>query len=320
MAIFQSVGEAISAGFRPCLKCTPADKTSRANQAILDACAMMEAAEEPPSLAEIAHSVGLSPSHFHRQFRARTGVTPKEYLDTLRRRRLQSALAGNEPISSALYGAGFGSPSRLYEQSDRQLGMKPKSYGNGGKGVKISYATAECSLGWLVAAVTEQGICAIEMADSEAEAEEALQRRFPQAAIRRDDIRLGEWLPRIVEHIDHPGVHHDLPLDIAGTAFQHRVWKALCDIHPGRTTTYQGLADAIGAPTAVRAVAGACAANPVAIVIPCHRVTRSDGGSGGYRWGIERKLTLLAREREREASPGSGATADHQPGLFDTTA
>jgi AraC family transcriptional regulator of adaptative response/methylated-DNA-[protein]-cysteine methyltransferase len=304
VVIFDSVEEAVTAGFRACMKCTPERAATPIDRAIVDACAMMEAAEEPPSLAEIARTAGLSPSHFHRQFRKGTGMTPKEYLDTIRRRRLQNALGENEPVSSALYGAGFGSPSRLYEQSDRQLGMTPGRYRKGGKGTEIRYATANCTLGWVVAAATEKGICAIELADTEAAAEQALETRFPQASLRRDEEALGEWLPRIVAHVDDPRAGFTLPLDIAGTAFQQRVWKALRDIQPGSTTTYQGLAEAIGSPSAVRAVAGACAANPVAIVIPCHRVRRSNGESGGYRWGIERKLQLLEREARGERETG----------------
>lgn len=298
---FAAAADAERAGFRPCKRCRPqrAEPPPDPRQALVAAaCRMIENAERPPALERLAERIGLSPFHFHRLFKKTTGITPKAYAQACRQRRLQQELQTDAKVSDALYQAGFGASSRLYEQSDALLGMSPGRYKNGAAGVVIRYALAECFLGGLAVAVSERGVCAVELGGERDELVERLGGRFPRAELHSDPRGLGSLVAELVAAIDTPGRACALPLDIQGTVFQRRVWQALRSIPSGTTVSYAELAAAIGRPRATRAVARACAANRLAVLIPCHRVVRSDGDPGGYRWGEASKKRLLAREAE----------------------
>jgi AraC family transcriptional regulator of adaptative response/methylated-DNA-[protein]-cysteine methyltransferase len=260
-------------------------------------CELIEASEEPPTLVELAGAVGLSPSYLHRLFKAAVGVTPKQYAMEKRlghvRERLQ---ADDATVTEALYEAGFGSSSRFYEDITEKLGMKPSEYRDGGQGMRIHSAVAQSYLGWVQVAATAKGICAIDLADSPDDLRERLRARFPKAGLVEDDPNFRALVSQVLSFLESPQDGLDLPLDVQGTAFQRRVWLALREIPPGSTASYGEIAARIGNPKAARAVAGACASNPVAVAIPCHRVVRSDGELGGYRWGQERKSRLLVQE------------------------
>ncbi len=296
---FRSVEEARRAGLRPCKRCKPEDTAPEAERAgiIARACRQIEDAEYPPTLAELADAAGLSQFHFHRLFKAATGLTPKDYAMTLTRQRMRDGLPAAGSVTEAIYDAGYSSSSRFYEKAEGTLGMAPKTYRAGGNGVHIRYAVAPCWLGLAIVAATEKGICALFFGDDEEELAAALRGRFPAARIEAGGEALSEWLSAAIAAVEEPERAADLPLDIRGTAFQQRVWQALREIPPGRTATYTDIARSIGDARAVRAVAGACAANPIAVAIPCHRIIRSDGDLAGYRWGLERKRRLLSRER-----------------------
>jgi AraC family transcriptional regulator of adaptative response/methylated-DNA-[protein]-cysteine methyltransferase len=291
--------EAEAAGFRPCLRCQPDQPPRRARQAALvaEACRLIETAEEAPPLAELAEKAGLSPHHFHRLFRAVTGLTPKGYADAHRARRVREALGRQESVTEAIYGAGFNASSRFYEQADAMLGMTPSDYRAGGAHAEIRFAIGQCTLGAILVARSERGVCAILMDDDPAALLRDLQDRFPRARLIGGDAEFEALVAQVVGFVEAPGIGLDLPLDLRGTAFQQRVWQALREIPPGETVSYAEIARRIGAPGAVRAVGAACGANAIAVAIPCHRVVRSDGGLSGYRWGIERKRDLLAREK-----------------------
>ncbi len=293
--------DAEAAGFRPCKRCTPgAAPPSAARSALLvRACRLIGEAENPPTLGELAAAVGLSPGHLHRVFRAGVGVTPKRYAAALRDRRMQQNLADGAPVTAALYDAGFGASSRFYEGADKRLGMSATDYRKGAAGLTLRYAHAETSLGWLIVAATERGVCAAEFGETPAALLEGLQRRF-SGAVLRPDATLNGWLEQIVGAVETPSNALNLPLDIQGTAFQQQVWRALQTIPSGQTRSYTEVAELIGRPAAVRAVARACASNEVAVAVPCHRVVRSDGELSGYRWGVERKRELLSREAQAE--------------------
>ncbi|HVX96570.1 MAG TPA: bifunctional DNA-binding transcriptional regulator/O6-methylguanine-DNA methyltransferase Ada [Polyangia bacterium] len=277
---------------------TPAQSTTIDRLELVErACRAIEGSPEVPSLASLAAEAGLSSWHFHRVFKAATGVTPKEYADAHRARRARAALERGGSVTDAIYEAGFGSSGRFYEASDRMLGMTPTQYRAGGAAVEIRFAVAPCSLGHALVAASGRGVCAILLGDVPDELSVDLQRRFPRARFVAGDRAFEELVAQAVACVETPRLGLELPLDVRGTAFQHRVWRALREIPVGTTTTYAELARRIGAPRAVRAVAGACAANPVAVAIPCHRVVRGDGALAGYRWGVERKRTLLDRER-----------------------
>ena len=267
---------------------------------------MIEASEEPPSLADLAGAAGLSPSHFHRLFRRIVGVTPKQYAAEKRLSRVRSSLQTSPTVTEAVYEAGYGSSSRFYENATPSLGMKPSVYQQGGQGTRIRFAIAPCSLGWILVAATEVGVCAIEFSDRPESLQERLLARFPQAESVDHDAGFGAWMAQILSFLDAPREKLDIPLDIQGTAFQRRVWQALQGISVGSTASYADIAARVGNPKAARAVAQACAANPVAAAIPCHRVVRSNGDPGGYRWGRERKRTLLEREAQ-ELRTGRGS-------------
>lgn len=291
--------DAETAGFRPCKRCTPdVAPPSTARSALLArACQLIKDAENPLPLGELAAAVGLSPAHLHRVFKAGVGVTPKRYAAALRDRRMQENLASGAPVTAALYDAGFGASSRFYEGADKRLGMSATDYRKGAAGLTIRYAHAETSLGWLIVAATERGVCAAEFGETPAALLSGLQERFFGAELC-PDATLNGWLERVLEAVETPGRTLDLPLDIQGTAFQQQVWRALQSIPSGETRSYTEVAERIGRPAAVRAVARACASNGVAVAVPCHRVVRSDGESGGYRWGAARKRELLSREAQ----------------------
>ena len=286
------------AGFRACKRCKPDQPPLAERRAALVAamCRSIERSERTPSLEELATHAGLSPFHAHRLFKEVTGVTPRAYAAAQRARRLRGELRRGSTVTGAIYGAGYGSSARVYEKSRRLLGMEPSRYRSGGAGQTIRFAVGECSLGAILVAATARGVCAIALGDDPEALVHDLERRFPNAELVGGDRRFERLVAKVVGMVDAPRPGLRLPLDIRGTAFQERVWQALSEIPLGRTTTYSQLARAIGKPKAVRAVAAACAANSVAVAIPCHRVVRSDGSLSGYRWGVERKRALLARE------------------------
>ena len=305
---FATPQEAERAGYRECLRCGPSQSSveERRVQAVRAACAAIDEAEQAPALHELAATVGLSPSHLHRQFKRLVGVTPREYAAGKRAARLRECLHTGRPVADAIYEAGYGSSSRVYETASRTLGMTPGEYRDGGRSVTIEYTVTRSPLGNLLVAATDRGICCIEFGDSETVLRESLTERFPAARLEENDNDLRQWVADITAFIRTPSHGLRLPLDIQGTAFQLRVWKALQAIPPGRTASYRDVAATIGRPTAHRAVANACGANKLALAIPCHRVVRTNGKLGGYRWGLERKRRLLEREAAVEESARTG--------------
>jgi AraC family transcriptional regulator of adaptative response/methylated-DNA-[protein]-cysteine methyltransferase len=299
VSFHRTCADAERAGFRPCKRCRPNEPAlaDRRAGAVRNACRLIEEAEEMPSLAALAQAAGLSRFHFHRVFRAVTGLTPKAYAEAHRGKRLREALVSRDTITAALYGAGFNSNSRLYAASSELLGMTPTQFRAGGDGSVIRFALGECSLGAILVAMTDKGVCAIELGDDPEELVRELQDRFPNATLIGGDQKFEQQVAKVVGFIEAPSHGLDLPLDIRGTAFQQRVWQALRAIPAGSTASYTEIAKRIGRPKAVRAVAQACASNAIAVAIPCHRVVRSDGSISGYYWGVERKRALLARER-----------------------
>ena len=303
---FSSPQEAEAAGYRASRRDAAPSAKGRGDRALLiaRACQTIESADTPPSLDALARQAGMSSFHFHRVFKAETGLTPKAYAAAHRARRLREHLA--EPgasVTRALYDAGFNSSSPFYEASGSLLGMRPGDYRRGGAGSVIRFAVAQCSLGAILVACSQRGICAILIDDDPEVLVRDLQDRFPKAELVGGDATFEALVARVVGFVEAPSIGLDLPLDIRGTAFQQRVWQALRDIPPGDTASYSDIARRIGAPNAVRAVGRACGANAIAVAIPCHRVVRRDGDLTGYRWGIERKRELLRREAgQREAS------------------
>ena len=268
---------------------------------IAAACRRIEGATEPPSLAELAAQAGLSTFHFHRLFKAATGLTPKQYADAHRAGRMRDALSrADARVTDAIFDAGFNATGRFYEQAGAVLGMTPRQYRAGGVDARIAFAIAQTSLGALLVARSARGVCAISLGDDPDALLRELQDRFPRAELVGGDPGFERLVAQVVGLIAQPGIGHDLPLDVRGTAFQQRVWQALRRIPPGQTASYADIAARIGSPKAVRAVAQACAANTLAIAIPCHRVVRSDGALSGYRWGVARKRALLEREATNE--------------------
>lgn len=296
-----TAAECEAAGFRPCRRCKPEQPSQDAQNAekIARACRLVARAEEPPTLAEMAKEAGLSRYHFHRLFKAITGVTPKDYSAGNRAARLRKQLPRSRTVTEAIYDAGFNSNSRFYEKSGALLGMSPSHYRDGGAGAAIRFAVGECSLGSILVASSDKGVCAILMGDDPPALVRSLQDRFPKADLIGADAEFETVVAQVVGFVEAPGIGLDLPLDVRGTAFQQRVWRALREIPAGATASYSDIARKIGAPKATRAVAGACAANALAVAIPCHRVVRNDGALSGYRWGVERKRALLDREARR---------------------
>ncbi|WP_425219781.1 bifunctional DNA-binding transcriptional regulator/O6-methylguanine-DNA methyltransferase Ada [Ralstonia solanacearum] len=300
---FDSPAEAEAAGYRPSRRATPDQTTARAQHAALvaAACRRIEAAMAaggPPTLEMLAQDAGLSPYHFHRLFKSVTGLTPKAYGAAHRARRLREQLGRGSSVTEAIYDAGFNASSRFYEASDRVLGMTASRYRAGGAQTTIRFAVGECSLGAILVAQSERGICAILLGEDPDALVRDLQDQFPKAELIGGDAGFEGLVAKVVGLIEAPSIGLDLPLDVRGTAFQERVWQALRAIPPGTTASYAEIAARIGAPRAVRAVAQACGANHLAVAIPCHRVVRSDGQLSGYRWGVERKRTLLEREAQ----------------------
>ncbi|WP_246116909.1 bifunctional DNA-binding transcriptional regulator/O6-methylguanine-DNA methyltransferase Ada [Denitrobaculum tricleocarpae] len=301
VAFYDHRADAERAGFRPCKRCRPdlPPRAERHRDLVAAACRSLSDAETPPGLAELAADAGLSPHHFHRIFKAAIGVTPKQYAAARRADRMKRALRSGVSVTEAIYDAGFGGNSRFYEQADARIGMTATTFKKGGEGMSIRYATAHSWLGPVVVAATERGICAILFGENERGLKSDLHARFPGAVFEPAEpgSDFQQWIDDTLAFMKAPEAQFSLPLDIAGTAFQEQVWQALRRIPAGQTASYADVAQAIGKPKSVRAVAQACGANPVAVAIPCHRVVRSDGGLGGYRWGLERKKDLLARER-----------------------
>jgi AraC family transcriptional regulator of adaptative response/methylated-DNA-[protein]-cysteine methyltransferase len=289
------------AGYRACRRCRPLEAARRDPQVALveQACRLIEGTAERPTLAGLARGLRVSPAHLQRTFTSITGVSPRAYHEALRSGRLREALRAGHGVSRALYSAGYGSPSRVYERRAARIGMTPATYGKGGTGMTMHYTIRDCALGSLMVAGTDRGLCFVALGDSPARLERTLAEEFPGARRFRDDAVLGDVVRQVLEGIRGREPHGELPLDIRATAFQRLVWTELQRIPPGETITYAELARRIGKPTAVRAVANACARNQVAVVIPCHRAVRSDGGLGGYRWGVERKAALLRAEGGR---------------------
>ena len=291
-------------GFRACRRCRASDPGNHPPQSELvrQVCHLIDKhlqdeSERVPSLSALSAQTGFSPHHLQRTFKRWMGISPRQYADARRLGTLKRQLKKGDDVTTALYEAGYGSSSRLYERANGQLGMTPATYRRGGQGMQIGYAIVDSPLGRLLVAATQKGISALYLGDSDARIESALRREYPNAEIRRDENGMGEWVRRIVKHLQGAEPRLDLPVDVQATAFQRRVWEELRAIPYGATRSYSQIARAIGRPKANRAVARACATNPVSVVIPCHRVVREDGHLGGYRWGLHRKQALLEQER-----------------------
>ena len=300
-----TAGDAQRAGFRPCRRCRPDQPPLRQLHAakIAAICRIITTAQRMPTLAQLAKRAGLSVYHFHRVFKAVTGVTPRAYGTAQRAVRVQNELKNrSKTVTEAIYDAGFNSGGRFYEASSGLLGMTPTDFRAGGADTEIRFAVAQCSLGSILVAQSAKGVCAILLGEDPDALARQLQDRFPRAAIVGGDAAFDRLVAQVVGFVEQPALGLDLPLDVRGTAFQQRVWQALRDIPAGSTASYQEIADRIGARGSARAVAQACAANVLAVAVPCHRVVRMDGSLSGYRWGVERKGTLLAREQEARES------------------
>lgn len=303
---FDTPESAEAAGYRSSRRAHGDQTRAAADRAALvaRACRSIEASETPPRLDDLAAEVGMSPFHFHRLFKAETGLTPKAYSVAWRARRLREELSSPDAsITNAIYGAGFNANSRFYEAADDLLGMRARDYRAGGSGAVIRFAVGQCSLGAILVAQSQRGICAILLGDDPDRLVRDLQDQFPKAELIGRDGAFEQLIAQVVGFVEAPSIGLHLPLDVQGTAFQERVWRALREIPPGATVSYADIAERIGAPKAVRAVAQACATNHLAVAIPCHRVVRRDGELAGYRWGVDRKRELLRREaRGRAAS------------------
>ncbi|HEY0257838.1 MAG TPA: bifunctional DNA-binding transcriptional regulator/O6-methylguanine-DNA methyltransferase Ada [Candidatus Methylacidiphilales bacterium] len=299
VAFHNSTAEAEKAGFRACKRCDPKGPglASQHAEAVATACRMIKEADEFPSLNQLAEAVEMSPGYFHRLFKTTTGLTPKDYANAHRADRMKKALPKRETVTEAIYEAGFNSNGRFYADSSKMLGMKPKEYREGGTGNTIRFAIAECSLGAILVASSEKGVCAILMGNDPDALARDLQDKFPKANLIGGDEKYEKLVAKVIGFIEAPRIGLDLPLDIRGTAFQQRVWKELQRIPAGKTASYSEVAKRIGFPKSARAVAQACGANALAVVVPCHRVVRNNGDISGYRWGVDRKQALLARER-----------------------
>jgi AraC family transcriptional regulator, regulatory protein of adaptative response / methylated-DNA-[protein]-cysteine methyltransferase len=292
--------DAEKAGFRPCLRCKPTVAFEIQKSALVArACRLIEQSETAPTLADLAKAANLSSYHFHRVFKSITGVTPKDYARAHRTRIVHEQLTQSTTVTEAIYGAGYNSGGRFYSDSNGMLGMTPRAYREGGTNVSIKFAVGECSLGSILVAKSERGVCAILLGDSPDMLVRDLQDRFAQAELLGGNEEFEAMVAQVIGFIEAPSIGLDLPLDIRGTAFQQRVWQALQKIPVGETRSYSELAQHIELPKAVRAVASACAANCLAVAIPCHRVIRNDGAVSGYRWGVDRKRALLIREAQK---------------------
>jgi AraC family transcriptional regulator of adaptative response/methylated-DNA-[protein]-cysteine methyltransferase len=291
-------------GFRSCKRCRPEASSAHPEhaRAVSTACALIQESSREPRLETLARAAGMSPSHFHRVFKSLTGVTPKAYASARRSERVRSALSRRGTVTAAIGGAGFGSSSRFYARATELLGMTPTQYRRGGAGAAILFAVGTCALGAILVAATRRGVCAISLGDDPSALVRELEERFPRAELIGGDAAFEALLARVVAFVEQPARGLDLPLDVRGTAFQHRVWMLLREIPCGATRTYSDIARDAGAPAAARAVARACAANLLAVAIPCHRVVRADASGSDYRWGAQRKTDLLAREAAAPAA------------------
>ncbi|HZP22244.1 MAG TPA: bifunctional DNA-binding transcriptional regulator/O6-methylguanine-DNA methyltransferase Ada [Terriglobales bacterium] len=296
---FPNPGEAERAGYRACLRCQPTQISAQA-QYVARARQLLDNVEGVLTLGELSRRVGLSPFHLQRLFKRATGLSPREYQAARRVQQVKAGLRNGNDVTTALYDAGYGSPSRLYETSAQQLGMTPGEYRRGGAGASITFAIAPTALGRLLVAATQRGLCAVRFGENAAELERDLREEFHAAELHRDDAAMKRYLDPLLATIRGEDITVDLPLDVRATAFQQKVWEKLRQIPRGETRSYGEIARQIGDPKAVRAVARACATNPVAIVVPCHRVVRGDGKESGYRWGLERKKKLLDREHSSQ--------------------
>lgn len=312
VAFFATTESARRAGFRSCRRCRPDERPGPAAHVELVGriCRYLEnGPDRPPTLEELGAWAGVSPFHLQRTFRKIVGLTPRQYAENHRVERLKANLRKGDDVTRALHGSGYGSGSRLYEQARERLGMTPATYRKGGHGMKISYTLADSPMGRLLVAATDRGLCAVSLGDDDAELVAALRKEYPRAELVADKRDLGRWVDAILSYLAGEPICPDLPLDLQATAFQWRVYEALRAIPPGSTRTYAEVAGTLGQPRASRAVGRSCATNPVALVIPCHRVVRGDGALGGYRWGLDRKQRLLALERESDAT-----SPDSRPG------
>ncbi len=300
VAFFPRAVDAEAAGFRACKRCLP-DQDSPSAVLVRRVCKYIQECSENsdslPTLSELGRAVGSSPSHLQRVFKEATGVTPRQYASAWRLDRFKVMIKDGQDISTALYEAGFGSPSRLYQTSAEQMGMSPGAYRKGGRGMNIYHTVVACPMGRLLVAATDKGVCSVKLGSSDPALEEHLLAEFPSANHQQDGGHLAIWAAEILSYLDGEKTGLDLPLDIQATAFQQQVWRMLRTIPYGETRTYQQVAQTLGKDSSSRAVGTACGSNPVALVIPCHRVLRKDGGLGGYRWGLERKKSLLDMEQ-----------------------
>jgi len=302
VSFFNQPEAAEEAGYRACLRCKPQVAVPDPQLELVQrVCRLLDESGigDALTLVQLAARVGVSSFHLQRTFKRVMGISPRQYANARRFGNFKQLVREGETVINALYDSGFNSSSRVYEQAAEELGMTPATYGRGGRGVTIAYTTAASPLGRLLVAVTERGVCAVRMGDSDAELENDLREEFPSATIARNDASLQETVTKVLHHLTHNEPHLDLPLDIRATAFQRQVWEKLRAIPYGQTVSYADVAKALGKPGAVRAVGRACATNPVALVIPCHRVVREDKSLGGYRWGLDRKQKLLDLERAK---------------------
>jgi AraC family transcriptional regulator of adaptative response/methylated-DNA-[protein]-cysteine methyltransferase len=299
---FNEPAAAEQAGYRACLRCRPRQNGAPGEQVALvqQVCRVIERHPEGAvSLEELGTEVSMSPFHLQRTFKRILGITPRQYAEAYRLGRLKERLKEGETVTQALYGAGYSSSSRLYEQANARLGMTPATYGKGGKGMQISYTVVNSPLGYVLVAMTERGVCMVGLGEREESLTQELANDYPAAQIQRAEGETHAWVSAILDYLNGRAPGLDLPLDVQATAFQWQVWQALRAIPAGSTRTYSKLAETIGHPKAARAVGNACANNPVSLVVPCHRAIREDGSLGGYRWGVERKKRLLAQERQQ---------------------
>lgn len=297
VAFYDTPAAAEAAGYRACKRCTATTSPTRHSQLVTRACRLIEACDPAPSLDQLSAELAISPFHLHRLFKAETGLTPKAYATAFRARRLRAHLAdGQRSVTEAIYDAGYNSNSRFYESAEQRLGMRPRQYRAGGAGATIHFALGQCSLGAILVAQSNKGICAILLGDDPEALLRELQDQFPKARLIGGDSAYEQLVAEVVGFVEAPSLGLALPLDVQGTAFQERVWQALREVPAGSRVSYTEIAERIGAPKAVRAVAMACAANHIAVAIPCHRVVRRDGDLSGYRWGVARKAQLLKRE------------------------
>ncbi|MBZ5537216.1 MAG: bifunctional DNA-binding transcriptional regulator/O6-methylguanine-DNA methyltransferase Ada [Acidobacteriia bacterium] len=305
VVFFPEPNAAERSGFRPCRRCHPRDGVDRDPQAelVCRVCAIIDSgSDETLTLDALSTQVGLSPHHLQRTFKRLMGITPRQYAEARRLKNFKAHLRNGRNVTTALYEAGYGSSSRLYEKTGPHLGMTPTAYRKGGEGMMIRYTVNNSPLGRLLVAATDRGICFLSLGDADRPLETVLREEYPSAEIRREESGLGQWVNSIVKHLQGNQPQLKLPLDVQATAFQWEVWHKLQSIPYGQTRSYSDIARSLGRPRAARAVARACATNRVPIVIPCHRVVREDGNPGGYRWGINRKETLLSMERSNSAS------------------